>query len=46
MAENIADIDGECTDKITEVDKDGGNNDTREDFFDAVIINAEAANLR
>lgn len=44
-ADNITDVDGEGAEEETEIDKDGGDNDAREDGFDVVITEADAGDL-
>ena len=46
VAENVADVDGESTDNIAEIDEDSGYDDAWEGFFDTVVIDTEASNLR
>lgn len=46
VADDIADVDGERTDDETEVDKEDGDDEAREDALDAVIVDAEAGELR
>lgn len=45
VTDNITNINGKHTDYITEVNEDDGDNEAREDTFDAIIINTDASEL-
>lgn len=44
--DDVAEVDGERTDDEAEVDKYDGDDETGEDAFDAVVVEAEAGELR
>ena len=45
-SDDITEVDGERTDDEAEVDEDDGDDKAREDAFDAVVVDAEAGELR